>query len=132
VIVSPCQAYVPDPSYQGGNSEFLKLDEDLQQQIEVLLYDASNSGWSFGRDCRDKRQGWFPTNCVQFDVVKAMYSFDTSPEETRQYISFTQGQKVVVQKRHECGWWVGSVIENQEHGNLGPRGYFPGNYCQEL
>ena len=59
------------------------------------------------------------------------YAFDTKPEATRPYISFQPSQRIVVEKRHDCGWWTGAVIEDEQHGNLGPKGYFPGNYCQE-
>jgi len=58
--------------------------------------------------------------------------FDTKPESTRSYISFQQGQRVVIQRRHDCGWWIGSVIENERLGNLSPKGYFPGTYTLSL
>lgn len=77
-------------------------------------------------------QGWFPTSCCAFDVVQTMYQFDTKPETTRPYITFRPGQKILIERRYECGWWIGSVIENEQHGNLGNKGYFPGNYCTEL
>ena len=78
------------------------------------------------------QHGWFPTICCSFDVVTAMQTFDTKPEETRPYISFQPGQRIlVVEKRYDCGWWMGAVIEDEQSGNLGPKGYFPSKYCQE-
>merc|ERR1712176_1024688 len=128
-ILTPVQAYTPDPQQTGQS--FLQIREDLRQQIEVILYNSNGSGWSYGRDVQSGCQGWFPTSCCHFDVVTTMYGFDTKPEQTRPYIQFVGDAKIVVEKRHDSGWWIGSVIESDMHGNLGPKGYFPGNYCRE-
>ena len=43
------------------------------------------------------------------------YAFDQKPESTRNYISFNVNQKILVEQRHECGWWIGSPVMD-EHG----------------
>jgi hypothetical protein len=131
IHVTPCQPYAPAVENAASNQSFLKINDALNQTIELVLYNSNNSGWSFGKDIATNQQGWFPTSCCQFDIVSTMYPFDTKPENTRPYISFQASQRIVIEKRHDCGWWIGSVIDNEQHGNLGPKGYFPGNYCQE-
>ena len=67
---------------------------------------------------------------INYHVQSPRYPFDAEPEATRPYISFQPRERILVEKRHDCGWWYGSVIQDEQHGNLGPKGYFPGNYCQ--
>ena len=137
ILMTPIQPYKPEQAYN-DREQVLPIDESLTQTIELVLYNSGNSGWSYGKAVADGptvargQQGWFPTICCSVDVVTTVYTFDTKPEATRPYISFQPGQRIVVDKRHDCGWWTGAVIEDEQHGNLGVMGFFPGNHCREL
>ncbi|CAD7965659.1 unnamed protein product [Amoebophrya sp. A25] len=129
IHVQPTQAYAPPQEYVNGGQQFLTIQPDLKMPIELQLYNSNDSGWSHGRDAQGN-SGWFPTSCARFDIVVGSYGFDTKPESTRNYITFQPGSKIIVEQRHDCGWWIGAVVLDS-HGNLGGKGYFPGNYCQD-
>ena len=68
---------------------------------------SESSGVNSISNSNHRDGGWFPTACCSFDVVRANFEFDVAPEPTRHYISFKAGQRVLVQMRQACGWWIG-------------------------
>jgi hypothetical protein len=124
LLVKPYQPYEPETQNVNGQ-QFLRIAQELPP-IECMLYNSGGSGWSFGKDQSSGAQGWFPTTCVQFDIVKAQYKFDAKPEESREYIQFQAETQILVEQRYDCGWWLGSILG--ENGSVGAKGYFPGNY----
>merc|ERR1719296_178922 len=56
-VLTPVQAYTPDPSQTNNGQSFLQIREDLRQQIEVILYNSNGSGWSYGKDVTTQMQG---------------------------------------------------------------------------
>lgn len=132
VTLTPTEPF--DAGQQSYNQQqpMLTISQPLEQQkIEIMLYNTYESGWSYGKDVTTQRQGWFPTSCITFDIVEAMYNFDQKPENSRHYITFRPTQRIIVEKRDARGWWYGSAIKEDDNlGTVEVRGYFPGNYTR--
>ena len=147
IIMTPIHAYKPDLDTillgrtKNPSVSFLAINEPLSQ-MRILSY---TDGWSEGWNPETGTRGLFPTYCFVFDVVVASFafSFPENPEALAwdtpgyvcatlrcEYISFAAGARILVEKRLECGWWIGAVIG--KNGALESRGYFPGNHCKDL